>query len=329
LAPEALYYCKTWPQPAAGGREGMNSFLYFILGTYYHYHKLVMSGITLFIFGLLSTIIAWLNIKYPGTFPFQVFGISLEYYMKLILYAISLLLFISALCISYMKSYPRRNELNVSRMTCRWAILNVDGDFASSIYYTIINRSNVSITDLRNEREGFHVDVDNLQVKYSTYGDTYKKSHYRVAILYGPTKYERDITSAGMTRKVYLWEWTATINPPLEPKQRINILRTLDVASCEKQAFSQDGTFWGYKIVYPTLRLEFIINAPPHHKIVYLEGYCSDETGTVVSSRPKPRLLHCDSVLEWRIYFPVRECRYSIRFRLEPECRYSENNEHV
>ena len=310
----------------------MNSFLYFVLGTYYHYNKLVRSGITLFIIGSVSTILMPLLTKlYPGTFPFQVFGISLEYYIKFTPYAISLILFIFALCTSYMKSYPRRNELNVSRMTCRWAILNVKGDFASSIYYTIINRSNVSITDLRNEREGFHVDVDNLQVKYSTYGATFKKSYYGVAIQYGPTKYEKDITSAGVQRKVYIWEWTATINPPLEPKQRIHILRTLDVASCEQQAFSQEGTFWGYKLVYPTLRLEFIISAPPHHKILYMEPcYCSDETGrNVVSSMPRPRLLHCDSVLVWRIYFPVRECRYGIRFRLEPECSYNENSKDV
>ena len=83
--------------------------------------------------------------------------------------------------IEAIKSYPRKNELNFEYTVLNWRVLNTNGDFSSSIIYNIINRSDVPITEIRGERDGFSHQITDFPIEYSLFGESRKSSSIQIS----------------------------------------------------------------------------------------------------------------------------------------------------
>lgn len=291
--------------------------LYYLFGIFRRYHKTCTSGLVMMIVGIVVFLIDYTNISQP------VFSVPVKWYIKALPIFVSFLLFSISLIVIYYKSYPRRNELNFESIILRWHILNNRGDFFSSVIYSIINRSDVPITEIRGEREGFSRSIESLPVEYSLFGLSKNSSSIDFTLQPPPNSFNRKILAAGNTSTVYSFEWCANLSPALLPKQRLQIIRKLETEGTEIDAFSDNGTWAGWRIIYPTLYLEFNLIAPPRYKFRITECYCLDDTGSVDNNESKhmskPQLIGSDSILIWKIFFPLRERRYRFKYKLVDE----------
>lgn len=249
--------------------------------------------------------------------------ISIRWYIKAAPFIFALFLYSVSIVTLYYKSYPRRNELNFESITLKWHILNENGDFSSSIVYSIINNSKAPITEIRGEREGFSSNLDQLPVNYALYGKSRQNSSINVSFQLPPTPFVREISALGDTTTVYTWEWCLNLSPALRPKEKISILRYLDTQGTEQVTFTDSGSWAGWRIIYPTLYLEFNIVAPPKYKFAILSFFCLDDTGSENKYEnehlSRPDILCHGTVIVWRIFFPLREHRYRIKYKLEKE----------
>ena len=294
-----------------------NKFLYYLFGVFRRHHKTYTSSIIMMVIGIIVFLLDYLNV------PTSFFSVQLKWYIKAIPFTVALVLYSISIIALYYKSYPRRNELNFESILLKWHILNERGDFASSIYYSIINNSNAPISEIRGEREGFSRKLDRLPVKYDLSGESRNNSSVDISFHFNPTFFERTIDAVGSTTTVFTWEWCLNLSPALRPKEKINILRTLVTEGTEQQAFKNNGSWSGWRIIYPTLYLEFNIIAPPNYRFCLLTFFCLDDTGAENIYEKKylarPKILCHGSLLVWRIFFPLREHRYRIKYRLEKE----------
>lgn len=278
--------------------------LYYLFGVFKKYHKTCSSGVLMLAIGVIVYVIDYFKIQIsPITIP-------IKWYIKAFPFVLSFFLYLVAIIAFFYRSYPRKNELNFELIKLKWYILNNQGDFFSTIIYSIKNRSKTPITEIRGEREGFSCPISVLPVKYSLFGSSRNSSPINISFRLPPTAFVRDIKTAGDATTVYTWEWCLSLSPALMPKEQIQILRNLDINKTELSAFSENGTWAGWRIIYPTLFLEFNIIAPKKYKFSVLGYYCLDDTGNTNETEKKyltkPKL-HCgDSVLIWKIYFSFK-----------------------
>lgn len=294
-----------------------NKFFYYLFGVFRRHHKTCTSSVIMMVIGIIVFLLDYFSVST------SFISVQLKWHIKAIPFAAALILYSVSIITLYYKSYPRRNELNFESIILKWHILNESGDFASSIYYSIINNANAPISEIRGEREGFSEKIDRLPVKYDLSGNSRNNSPVDISFHFNPTSFERNINAVGSTTKVFTWEWCLNLSPALRPKEKINILRTLVTEGTEQQAFKNNGTWSGWRIIYPTLYLEFNIIAPPNYRFRILTFFCLDDTGAENMYENKhlasPEILCQGSILVWRIYFPLREHRYRIKYKLEKE----------
>ena len=288
--------------------------LHYLFGVFRRYHKICTSSAIMLTVGLIA-----FAIDYTSSFT-TLFSGSIKWYIKAAPIALAVFLYTISIIILYLKSYPRKNELNFEYTVLNWRVLNTNGDFSSSIIYNIINRSDVPITEIRGERDGFSHQITDFPIEYSLFGESRKSSSIQISLEPKPNSFIRDIKAVGNASSVFSYDWGIKLSPALMPKEKVQIIRKVDTNGTEIDAFSDNATWAGWRIIYPTLYLEFNLIAPARYKIKVLEYHCLDDTGAIDKSEelhmPKPQFNCNDSVLIWRIFFPLRERRYRFKYRL-------------
>ena len=288
--------------------------LQYLLGIFRYYFKTCTSSIVMFCIGIVVCV-------FDATHNYGILlDISIEWYIKAIPFVIAFILFIISIISFYLESYPRKNELNFESIIANWRILNEKGDLSSKIQYKIVNRSNIPIAEIRSEREGFVKKVPKLDIQYSLDGDSKTSSSIKIKLEPKPKAFERDILVLGDVSKVYSYEWGVRLSPGLAPLQKIQIVRNMNTLGTEINSFSKEANWSGWRIIYPTQYLEINLISPDGLKIVVLEHHCLDDTGNLDKSEqvflPKPMLSNNDTVLIWKIFFPLRERRYRFKYYL-------------
>jgi hypothetical protein len=292
--------------------------LYYLFGVFRKYHKTCSSSLIMLIIGVIIYVIDYTNLS------ISFLSVPIKWHIKAFPFIISIILYVFAIIVFFYKSYPRKNELNFESIKLKWYVLNEQGDFSSSIIYSVKNRSKAPITEIRGEREGFSCQKnDSLPVRYSLFGPSRNRCPISISFRLPPTPFIREIDTLGNKTTVHTWEWCINLSPGLMPKEEIQIIRRLDTKRTELSAFEKNGSWAGWRIIYPTQLLEFNIIAPTNYSFSILGYYCLDDTGSINKSESRymtePKLHCCSSVLIWKIYYPLREHRYRLKYKLMKE----------